>query len=165
MIAVQISTKFLDRGLAKALKSIANAGNTVAQVGFPSPSPQYHDSLLSLASLALIHEKGSVNGPVKIPARPFMAQTADKNKAEAEKMLAKAAQLIVYGNMLPSKAMEAVGHWYSGKMKEIFDIGTFAENAEYTKLLKGSDKPLIDTGHLRKSIRSKVSLKHQVETK
>ena len=118
-------------------------------VGIPAESDEIRDGI-NLASIAMVLEYGS---PAKnIPSRPFLRQTLierqdeyvafykkqmddGKTAEQAMKLLAKKAQADVQDNIVK-------GRW--------------APNSALTVGLKGSSKPLIDTGSMRQAIRGIV---------
>jgi hypothetical protein len=144
---------------------MTKADRVVAQVGFPAPSRDHVEidytnggekakSGLSLAQLAAVQEFGSVNG--KIPQRPFMQKTFDNNSGKTKILLGKAWTAILADKIKPRNAIAGIGVWYAAKIRETITTGEFVKNAPLTIMLKGSSKPLIDSGDLRRGVRSKV---------
>ena len=60
------------------------------------------------------------------------------------------------GKVSPFDGLSKLGVSYEGEMKKTFLVGQFIPNKPATIKRKGSSRPLIDTGHLRQSITSKV---------
>lgn len=93
----------------------------------------------------------------KIPPRPFMKQTRERaERGNFPKFMRKLLKGLSSGSVTAEKAIKRLGADYEGRMKDIFIHGSFVENAESTKRRKKSSRPLIDTGHLRQSIKYKV---------
>lgn len=102
-----------------------------------------------LAVIAAIHEYG-LGG---MPQRSFLRSTYDENK---EKIVGRASFIIrsVMDNQNISQAtLEKLGNYVQGLVQKKIRNGSFTPNAPSTIKRKGSSKPLIDTGHLRQSIR------------
>lgn len=93
-------------------------------------------------------------GTDKIPSRPFMRQSAEKHENWGEEM-GEVWNSVIDGNN-PKTAMHLIGQKIMGDIQEEIATGDFVPNAPYTIKKKGSDRPLIDTGQLRKSITYKV---------
>jgi len=112
------------------------------------------DPETNLAYRGAIQEYGTKDG--KIPSRPFTRQCFSKNLKTLKKVIGGA-----YGRMLDlktrgPKALERIGEWYTGKVKEEITSGSFTPNAISTIAKKGSSKPLIDTAEMRNRVASKV---------
>lgn len=144
-----------DLGKAKIESELKKADRLVALVGIPSDSDPEKDSDIPLATIAYVNEKGSIVN--NIPPRPFMKQTKEKAESGSfQKFMRKLLKGLSSGTITAEKAIKRLGADYEGRMKDIFIHGTFVENAEITKRRKKSSRPLIDTGHLRQSIKYKV---------
>jgi phage gpG-like protein len=110
------------------------------------------------AELGLIHEFGSRKR--NIPARSFLrfpiefkAKELTKfiaNKEDIEKIIVKQGLKQVY------KLLGVKGEAIIQEAFETKGFGTWLDNSPETIKQKGSDKPLIDTSQLRRSITSKV---------
>ena len=107
-----------------------------------------------MASLALIHERGSAAN--NIPARPFMKQTRQRAEGRFARLLRRLYKQVVDSKVSPFEGLSKLGMAYEGEMKNTFTTGSFTPNKPATIKRKGSSRPLIDTGHLRQSITSKV---------
>lgn len=102
-----------------------------------------------MASVATWNEFGTSRG---IPARPFMAQTFAKKKAEIVDFIDKLRGAVFAGNGTFENALGEIGERYKSFIQKEIASGGFAPNAPSTIAQKGSSKPLIDTGALRQSI-------------
>jgi hypothetical protein len=122
-------------------------------IGIPEAEASRPGEDANNAELLFIHTNGS---PLKgIPARPSIEPSIEKNKEAIAKELQVAAKLALDGKAQEARRqLENVGDFASGKAREYFtdpDNG-WEDNSPLTVALKGSDKPLIDTGEMRKSI-------------
>lgn len=119
-------------------------------VGVPEGSGSYEDGL-TIATVAAVNNFGSADG--RIPARQFL-QPAIEDGAPMYRRLAEVMlPRVLSGEMEMRTLLEQMGNLAEGHVKQKITDGPFRDNAESTKARKGSDKPLIDTGALRQSIR------------
>lgn len=108
-----------------------------------------------LADIAAIHEYGAPRA--NIPARPFIGTTFRVRRAELVTVQARVASAILAGRLSAARAMEVLGMWLVGAIKETITKGdNFVPNATATIRKKGSARPLIDTGQMFNSIRFEV---------
>ena len=94
---------------------------------------------------------------IKIPKRPFMRMSFDKNKKEIRKFIKREYYKVLLGRSTAKKSLGRIGEWFAGEIKETIKNGNFKANSNFTKKQKGSSKPLIDTGQMRNSITHKES--------
>lgn len=90
-----------------------------------------------------------------IPPRPIIEPAIKKNQKMISKELGVAGKLILQGKESEAiQQLENVGEFASGKCREYFDDpdNGWPKNSPITIKKKGSDKPLIDTSELRKSL-------------
>ena len=92
---------------------------------------------------------------VTIPARPYIAQAVTRHQAEW-KNKAKDAFMEVISGSNGRASMQMIANKMSQDIKETISGGSFAANAPLTVAIKGSSKPLIDTGGLRAAVRGEV---------
>lgn len=140
-------------GLAQIAADLKRLKSSDVLVGIPAPKAQRKGEPVNNAGLLFIHTNGSTlrnipPRPVLEPAiaanlktiTPHLAEAAgsvtDRHPEKAERELRKAG----------TAAMNAAKRWFSDPRNG------WAENAPSTIRAKGSDKPLIDTGSLRRSI-------------
>lgn len=150
----------VDRGKDRIEEEVARLRRRVALVGFPSnaAAPEDEDGNplpMTMASLALIHEKGSPAN--NIPARPLMKQTRERVQKHFAALLRGIIKRVYAGKVTTDKALARLGAKYEGEMKDSFVVETFTPNRPATIRRKGSSRPLIDTGAMRQSIRHKVA--------
>ncbi len=116
-------------------------------VGFQAGENNYPDGA-DLVQIACYNEYGTS----RIPARPFMKQSWENHKPELNKMCAKAFKTIANGGTAEA-ACKMVGVFGVGLVQDEIVNGGFAPNAPSTIAKKGSSQPLIDTGHMRQSVK------------
>ncbi len=107
-----------------------------------------------------IHTNGSPAN--NIPPRPIVEPAIQDSKEEIGTLLKEAILKALEGDTDGAMAgMERAGTQGENAVKGWFTNpkNNWAENAESTKKRKGSSKPLIDTGQLRKSITHVVKKK------
>ena len=138
-----------DLGKARIKKDLRGLNSYAALVGIPSTAPRPVDKktkkplAINMASLALIHERGSAAN--KIPARPFMKQTRQRAEGHFARLLRRLYKQVVNGKVSPFDGLSKLGVSYEGEMKKTFLVGQFTPNKPATIKRKGSSRPLIDT--------------------
>lgn len=112
---------------------------------------------LYVAQVALWNENGThdADGKQHAPPRPFMATTVKTYSRDWGRLFAAAAQMHAYD---AEAALGVVGEKMKDQMVQtIVDFSTPA-NAPTTIKKKGFDDPLIETGHMMRSVRAKVEM-------
>lgn len=100
-----------------------------------------------VAEIAMFNELGTSRSP----SRPFLRQTVDKNKAKIKQMCKQTAKQIAQGGSA-AQCLKLLGAFGVSLVQETIESGSFKPNAPRTVDMKGSDKPLIDTGRMRQSV-------------
>jgi hypothetical protein len=123
-------------------------------IGIPKDtSARKKTSKISNAELLYIHTHGS---PLQnIPARPVIEPAIKANQDLINKELAKVVPLAIDGQISEAKKqLKKVGVLGANLARAWFtdSRNNWKENAPSTIKRKGSNKPLIDTGELRKAI-------------
>lgn len=114
------------------------------------------------AEIGLIQEFGKMTGKQRIPARSFIVMPLKTRLNPYLKRKLKMTQKAFEKAVKSGRAEELaakVGLIAETVIQDAFETsgwGKWAPNAPYTVKQKGSDKPLIDTGELRRSISSEV---------
>lgn len=134
----------------KKLKKIAKEPSKI-KVGLPKDASPYPDGT-SVILVGLVNEFGSSDG--RVPERSFLRSGVNKNKQDFINFWRKKfAKAILKGEMKPEVALKLLGELVQTKIQqEIVELKS-PINAAITIALKGSSNPLIDTGHMRQSIR------------
>lgn len=114
-------------------------------VGFQED--QAYDDGTSLAEVAAHNEFGSSD----TPARPFMKQSFEKHEKELQAACNSVNAALSKGDTA-QHALNTIGVVAKGIVQDEIVNGGFAPNAPSTVRKKGSEQPLIDTGHMRQSV-------------
>lgn len=107
-----------------------------------------------LAVIAAIHEFGLGD----MPQRSFLRSAYDENLPVIDKMIQHVANGAVFG-LGTNAALNQLGNVVQGMVQRKIVDGPFTPNSPATIKRKKSSKPLIDTGHLRQSIRYVIERK------
>lgn len=149
-----------DKQLQAVQKSIKELKKIDVFVGVPQEEAGREQNGITNAELLYIHTNGSLTN--NIPPRPIVEPAIQDSKEEIGTLLKEAILKALEGDTDGAMAgMERAGTQGENAVKGWFTNpkNNWAENAESTKKRKGSSKPLIDTGQLRKSITHVVKKK------
>jgi hypothetical protein len=156
MFNVMATVSSTDAGLKAIHEAIAELKRHEVLIGIPedtSGRKNEKGTPVNNADLLFIHTNGS---PARgIPARPVLEPAIKNDSERVAEMLKKAIDAAVDGNkagVLP--ALEKAGMFGESIVKKWFTNPSngWAANTPETKKRKGSARPLIDTGEMRKSI-------------
>ena len=152
------------RGASKhLLKSIEAISKAEIKVGFFAHSQHETDKgTVPTASIAAVQELGSIKQ--SIPARPFLNPALDENRDENVRLMLDAAKDTLNGGNL-SASFEKIGGKLVGdvqtKITEITQppLKQSTIKARARRHSKGiaSDKPLVDTGEMLRSVSYEVT--------
>ena len=149
-----------DKQLQAVQKSIKELKKIDVLVGVPQEEAGREQNGITNAELLYIHTNGSPAN--NIPPRPIVDPAIQDSKEEIGTLLKEAILKALEGDTDGAMAgMERAGTQGENAVKGWFTNpkNNWAENAESTKKRKGTSKPLIDTGQLRKSITHVVKKK------
>ena len=121
---------------------IDELSRTKLSVGF-KPGEHFEEDGQDVAEVAIRNEFGDDN----VPSRPFMRQAFENHDAEISKLIQKAMK-----KESANEIMSMIGEGLAKLMRDEIDNGDFVPNSPVTIAMKGSDKPLIDTGTMKNSI-------------
>lgn len=107
-----------------------------------------------LAVIAAIHEFGLGD----MPQRSFLRSAYDENLPMIDKMIQRVANGAVFG-LGTNAALNQLGNVVQGMVQRKIVDGPFVPNSPATIKRKKSSRPLIDTRHLRQSIRYVIERK------
>lgn len=107
-----------------------------------------------LAVIAAIHEFGLGD----MPQRSFLRSAYDENLPMIDKMIQRVANGAVFG-LGTNAALNQLGNVVQGMVQRKIVDGPFVPNSPATIKRKKSSQPLIDTKHLRQSIRYVIERK------
>lgn len=132
----------------KALENLQALSEVSIEVGYHQDQIA-DDGSTPLAAIAYWNHYGTVSedGSVAIPPRPFM--DALKNH---EPELGAFCQMAVQSSPNADGAAKGIGVYAVGMIQTEIVDGKWVPNAPSTIKKKGSDHPLIDTGHMRQSV-------------
>lgn len=148
-----MGVKDIDKGFKKLVQTFGKVDKSFTKVGIFEEST-YPDGT-QVAQVAFWHEFGTT----KMPSRPFMRQTLKLKEDELKKVIDGQTRNLIDGKVNERRALEGIGAFYSGAMKQTITTARFAPLSPVTLELKpGKTTPLIDTGVMRTSITHKEVL-------
>ncbi|QIG74962.1 putative RNA polymerase protein [Rhizobium phage RHph_I65] len=98
---------------------------------------------------------GGWGGP--IPARPFILNTIRGNRRKYLDALKTSAAKLVRGETTLHQVLTKLGIVVQGDIQAEIDSGDFVPNSPTTVAMKGSSRPLIDTGEMRQKVTWQVT--------
>lgn len=162
MINIFAKVQETDRHFKEVDASMRELHSLEVLVGIPDDNAarSTEKGPVSNAELLFIHTNGS---PVRhIPPRPVLEPAIGHHKDEISELLKAAADTALDGNIssvepVLKKAGMAAQNFARGWFTD--SANGWRENRPGTIQAKGSDRPLIDTGEMRKSITYRVKRK------
>lgn len=145
-VSINVIEKDLGIGIDEIFAACRGLSGRGVKVGVMSGS--YPDGT-SVVDVAYWNEFGTS----KMPSRPFIRQTFEKNGSDIDKVSRTLIGGIMTGAFNPDGALRELGDWYKGVMQEVLRDGSYIANAASTLAQKNGSKPLVDTGQLLQSIR------------
>ena len=110
-------------------------------------------SKVDMCDIAMWNELGTR----KMPSRPFMRMSVDENEAEITRFVSNCFRSFVRDNkMSAEELLDKLGVYQTGLMQRKIRDGVYAALSPVTIAIKGSDRPLIDTGRMRQSVHHQV---------
>lgn len=140
----------IDKGMQEILSDLKELSEFEIKVGIQSGDTNSDGQ--SLAEIAAYNEFGTG----RIPARPFLRSSVEEHNNwtdETERVW----NGVINGDVTPQYGAELIGDKAASDIQEKLTAGPWVPNAPSTIARKGSDRPLIDTGELRRSIAYKVT--------
>jgi len=161
-----VEVKVIDRGwnAIKARVEALHGGSAIVKVGVQGQqaAANHQDSRLTVAQIANVHEFGmtivqpKMRRTIVIPERSFLRATIDQYREAIARRQVLLTQGYLLGKFALEPAMELLGQYVVGLIKQRIANGIAPPNKPSTIARKRSSKPLIDTGQLRNSITYKV---------
>lgn len=148
---MSVRIKDTDKGFSQFKKNFEKLGAVYAEAGVLSGSGRYPDGT-GVAQNAAVQEYGSG----KIPSRPFMRTSFDRNRLKYEGALKVIATKSTFGPAEVVDKMKDLGAAAAIDMQRTIRDKEFQKNAPSTIARKGFDYPLVETGLLVSSIKSRV---------
>lgn len=145
-----------DRAIRKDEGGAGVEFGAVTSADFPrTPRPAQSDAGFTQGQLLAIHEYGSPERD--IPERSVLRSTLREQRARALQLLAEDVRTQLANEKVPVRRFfQRVAVMLEGEVKRKFGSSELAPNAPSTIAAKGSKRPLIDTGELRRSIEGRV---------
>lgn len=143
----------IDKGWSGILRELKQADGMVVDVGVQAGETSEDGQ--DMAMIAAYNEFGTD----QIPERAFTRRSFDENLNELDSFMQGALKRVVLRKLSASQALELTGQKMTGIIQRKIVDGPWTANAPVTIRRKGSDRPLIDTGRLRQSIRHIVRRK------
>lgn len=109
-----------------------------------------------ICDIALWNELGTGH----IPSRPFLRKSVDENKEIIDSMLDQAVRKLLSGQPV-QRVLNRLGSFQKGLVQKKIVEGSYVPNAASTIRKKGSSRPLIDNGDMRKAVNYIVRRKGQ----
>lgn len=106
------------------------------------------DRGVDMAQIAMFNELGTSTAP----SRPFLRMSVDENEDKINSTCGRELESLKSGGTAET-ILRRVGTLGVRLVQEKIGSGSFEPNAESTIRKKGSDKPLIDTGRMRQSVK------------
>jgi len=159
-LKAKMSFKTNLKGLDKLKRRVKSARSHVAKVGFWNGTS--NDGEMSTASLAFLQEYGRPQTAVYnfIPARPFFRMSVTNvadGRSDVRRQMKFALQHILSGSQTTPESLRQVGQLYEEEIKTIITYFDEPPNAARTIAMKGKDDPLVASGHMRDSVKNKVT--------
>ena len=123
-------------------------------VGILAKVGKHDNSDVTVAQVGFWNEFGTVT----IPERSFIRSTIEGDSKEIKEVSRKQYKKVLDGDINLKQGLGILGTFVMGKIQEKFTKNTWSPNSSSTIILKGSTKPLIDSGQLRQSISYEVKV-------
>ncbi|EMS9660240.1 hypothetical protein WMA07_000908 [Klebsiella aerogenes] len=142
-----MSVKIVDdkRAWDRLVRELEATGDKEVVVGIQQGAT--NDGLL-VAEYATWNEFGTRT----IPSRPFMRSYFDSSIDDLTRFSARAIAMVISGRGTMNQFFNAAGVRMVSGVKKSINNGAWVPNSPVTIALKGSDKPLIDTGVMLNSV-------------
>lgn len=143
------------RTFVKVPDKISDGGPTQVKVGFPSGSANVDKAIYNEFGTRGGRSGGGWGGP--IPERPFMRNAMRQNQIKYVSIMRSLAKNMIEGGGGSIKTILAkLGALAAGDIQGEIRALTSPPNSPVTIALKGSSKPLIDTGEMLQSVTWKI---------
>ena len=148
----------IDLGFESALTRIERMDNVGVKVGILGSSGDHRvkgsGGPQTVAEVAAHHEFGAPEA--KIPQRSFLRAGIDGAQGEIGTAIEELTTKVIDGKMTPEVAAARLGLLGVRVVQKKLIDGPFVALSEKTIKAKGSSRPLIDTGQMRRSITHEV---------
>lgn len=131
----------------KFFRQLEELANKEVFVGFQAGEVM-DDRNVDMAQIAMLNELGTSTAP----SRPFLRKSVDENADKINRFCTNQLKAISAGGTA-EQCLKQVGVFGVGIVQEKIVDGEYVPNAPSTIHKKKSDKPLIDTGKMRQSVK------------
>lgn len=142
-----------DMGWDDIKKSLVEATKKGIKVGIQA-GEKTEDGKSDLPYIAWLHEFGSPHG--MIPKRTFLRTGLEEKQGQIESSFAKVAPYVFAAGADIEQILNIIGQESEGIIKAKIVAGPFLPDKPATIKAKKSSSPLIDSGHMKDSIRAVV---------
>lgn len=146
-----MSVKEIDLGWGKILRNMKKIDKTILKVGIQA-GDMAADGKNTMAFIGAVHEFGTEH----IPQRSFIRSALNDNQKKIADFAGELGEQIILEKKTPKQALNLMGLKITGMIQEKITDGDFTPLAPATVRAKKSNKPLIDTGRMRASIKHKL---------
>lgn len=143
---MSVEVKLIDHGFDNIIRQALKLDGKGVKVGIRRGKGS-HDGT-DMLDIAVYNHFGTAT----IPARPFVSDCAEKNAGQIQEAQKRLVYRVYQGGLSADGALAQLGAWYVNVQKGHIAHGSWFPNAEETKKRKGSDKPLIDTADMMKTV-------------
>lgn len=160
VIGFKTTSKILHKDIMEIILPNKDVSSTRILMGVPKETSEDRESKnekepMNNAYLLSIHEHGTIDGT--IPARPLLSSVIKQEKEYIDNGFEKYIKLIDEDKPYSAEnQLKKMAVYLEGKLVEYFDKNNWEANAPSTIARKGSARPLIDSGDLRRSIKAFV---------
>ena len=144
-MGVKITDRLTPEG-RRLMQTLKELGDLEVRIGFQHGEATEEDGT-DICDIAAWNELGTVHAP----SRPFMRQSVDDNEAKINSFLKTQKRRLLAGESA-QQVLNSIGIFQKGLIQKNIVDGHFVPNAPATVSMKGSDRPLIDTGRMRQSV-------------
>jgi hypothetical protein len=150
------------------LKEIEKTKYSYVEVGYPNPEIKKKDhegktdDTVTVVEVATLMEYGSPK--MRIPPRPTLVPTFEEQKEKLFADLKDQYSLVLEGKQTTARALLKIGLFLQKKVIDKINSLFSPPLSKITIELKGSTKPLIDTGQMRQSVKAKVTVTNRPQS-
>lgn len=149
-----VMTMKIVRKTKKKLPTSLVRGPSKVKIGFPAGSTNVDKAVWNEFGTRGGASGGGWGGP--IPERPFMRNSLRANRSKYRSAMRVSAPKILRGDVPMRVILSKLGIVGADDIKDSITSLTSPANSPVTIALKGSSKPLIDTGEMRQAVTWKI---------
>lgn len=149
-----MTSRTVRKTFIKVPDQISTGGPTSVKAGFPSGSANVDKAIYNEFGTRGGASGGGWGGP--IPERPFMRNAMRNNRSKYVAAMKASVASILTGKTNLRSILAKLGALAAGDIQKEITALTSPPNSPVTVALKGSSKPLIDSGEMRGSVTWKI---------